>query len=119
MAKGTPLSDGTMPYDLFVASRWDEQSSDTVVVPGNVAEVALWVNGSKVARRKADKGDKTPYRRQTNFGNCYRLQCPPFTFKSVPKQAGRLEVIGHDELGLEVARQPDVRLISYFIVILC
>lgn len=105
MAEGTPLPDGPMPYDLFVASRWDEQSSDTVIVLGNVAEVALRVNGNEVARQRADKGAKTPYSQQTNFGNCDRLQFPPFVFKGVPKQAGHLEVIGYDEAGREVARQ--------------
>lgn len=94
---------GPMPSELFIASRWDALSSDTVVVLGNVAEVALFVNGKEVARQRPDQGPDTKYTPTTNGGNCSTLRYPPFTFKNIKFSAGELKAVGFDEKGRRVA----------------
>lgn len=121
MAPGSFTPEGPMPHELFIASRWDSQSSDTVVVLGNVAEVALLVNGREVARQKADRGGWTEYTPQTDGGNCDKLAFPPFTFKGIRFEAGTIEARGYDAAGGEVARtevrtpgKPEGLQLSYF-----
>lgn len=94
---------GKMPYEMFLATRWDAESSDTVIVLGNVDEVALVINGKEVARKKADKGPKTAYSPLTNGGNSDRLAYPPFTFMNIPFEAGQISAIGYDVKGKKVA----------------
>ena len=95
---------GPRRAEVFVASRWDEASSDTVVVLGNVAEVALLVNGREVARQRPDSGPTTAYTPQTNAGNCAALSAPPFTFCGIRFEAGELCAVGYDAQGKAVAR---------------
>lgn len=100
---GSFTPEGKMPCELFIASCWDAQSSDTVVVLGNVSEVALTVNGKEVARQKAVKGKTTPYQPQTDGGNSESLDFPPFTFTGIAFQPGTIEAIGYDASGKRVA----------------
>lgn len=95
---------GPRGAEVFVASRWDEHSSDTVVVLGNVAEVALVVNGREVARQKPDNGPTTAYTPQPDGGNCATLAAPPFTFRGIRFEAGELCAVGYDAQGKAVAR---------------
>lgn len=118
---GKALPSGKMPYEIFVASRWDEMSPDTLVVVGNVEEVGICIDGKEMARKRADTGGKTPYSPQTNGGNCDRLAYPPFTFTDIPHRKGELLAIGYDGEGKEVARQrlravgrPSALALEYF-----
>ena len=118
---GTPLPGGPMPYECFIASRWDAQSEDTVVVLGNVDEVEIRVNGTPFARRKADVGPTTAYTLQRTSGNSDRLSSPPFVFTGVPFSPGCLEAVGYAKQGKAVVRTrvytpstPAKAEISYF-----
>lgn len=121
MPAGAFTPAGPMPAEVFAASRWDEESSDTVVVLGNVAEVALFVNGKEVARRKPDCGPSTPYTPLSDGGNCAALASPPFTFTGIAFRPGVLHAVGYDSHGKEVAHHtlrtpghPERIHISYF-----
>lgn len=103
MPVGSYTPDGPMPAEVFVASRWDAQSSDTVIVLGNVAEVALLVNGKEVARQACDHGADTPYTPHPNCGNCSTLSFPPFTFTGIHFRPGELKAVGYDQEGHAVA----------------
>lgn len=120
MKAGTATPDGPMPHELFIASRWEATTSDTLIVLGNVEEVELQVNGRSVARRQADNGPDTDYTPQVDGGNCQHLNCPPFTFTGIRWQAGELTAIGYQN-GREVARtsvktpeKPENIVLSYF-----
>lgn len=117
---GTPMPDGPMPHELFIASRWEATASDTLIVLGNVDEVELRLNGRTLARRQADKGPSTDYTPHADGGNCRNLNFPPFTFTGIRWQAGTLTAIGYEN-GREVTRtavttpgQPDRIALSYF-----
>ena len=121
MPKGSYTPSGAMPYELFIASRWDSLSSDTVVVLGNVAEVELRVNGQTIARQHPDNGPSTAYTPSSNKGNCEKLQFPPFTFTDVAFTPGKLEALGYDINGRRVAtatvvtpKAPTQLRLSYF-----
>ena len=102
--KGAYTPSGPMPYEMFVASRWDSESSDTIVVLGNVAQVELFVNGKSVGRQSADHGPSTKYTPTTNLGNCEKVAFPPFTFTGVKFSAGTLQAVGFDKQGAVVAQ---------------
>ncbi|MGN1257015.1 MAG: DUF4982 domain-containing protein, partial [Bacteroidaceae bacterium] len=113
--------EGHMPSELFIASRWDSQSGDTIVVFGNVHEVSLMVNGREIKRQWADHGATTAYVPQHDGGNCEALQFPPFTFVGIPFEQGQLEAIGYDAQGCKVAHavvctpdEPARLKLSYF-----
>lgn len=101
---GSFTPDGPARPEVFLASRWDASSTDTVVVLGNVAEVALKVNGREVARQKPDSGPDTPYTPRPDGGNCSSLSAPPFTFTGVTFVPGCIEAVGYDKSGHRVAR---------------
>ncbi|MDE5659603.1 MAG: glycoside hydrolase family 2 protein [Muribaculaceae bacterium] len=93
---GTPLMPGVeMPHMVFVAGHWLEQSSDTVVVLGNVDEVELQLNGVTIGRRSHDYGPDTHYVPAADGGNCRNLPSAPFTFTGVEWQRGELKAIGY------------------------
>ena len=103
--EGNYTPDGRMPYELFVANYWQAVSTpDTVVVYGNVDEVALSVNGKIVKRQKADDGPDTNYKKKCDGGNCRQLTFPPFTFTGVKWEAGTLKAIGYHQ-GKKVTEQ--------------
>lgn len=88
---------GPMKHELFAATYWEPTECDTVLVYGNVDEVELKINGRKVARKKADKGATTAYKKQPDCGNCLNLRFPPFTFTGITWQAGVLEIVGYEK----------------------
>ncbi len=112
---------GAMPHEVHIASHWLEGSSDTVVVYGNVDEVALELNGRTIARQRADRGPTTDgYVAHPDGGNATHVAFPPFTFTGVEWQRGTLRAVGYSQ-GRQVAEQtvttpgPAERLaISYF-----
>ncbi len=95
---------GPKRHEVFIASRCDSLSSDTLVVLGNVHEVELRYNGRTLARQRADHGESTPYTQTTNAGNCEKLNFPPFTFKGIQPGSDSIEAIGYDEAGRKVAK---------------
>jgi beta-galactosidase len=103
--EGSYTPDGRMPYELFVANYWQAVSTpDTVVVFGNVDEVALSINGKIVKRQKADDGPDTNYKKKCDGGNCRQLTFPPFTFTGVKWETGTLKAIGYHH-GKKVTEQ--------------
>lgn len=118
---GSFLPSGKMPYEVFIANYWAAGTpSDTVVVFGNVEEVALEVNGKMVRRQSADSGGDTDYVASADGGNCRSLTYPPFTFTGVAWEAGTLRAIGYHQ-GKQVTEQlirtpqaPHALEISYF-----
>jgi beta-galactosidase len=77
---------------LFIASYWKPDSNLNVRVFSNCEEVALYLDGELVARRRPDTG-----RMSTNLAH------PPFTFGLGGFRPGRLEAIGYID-GQEAAR---------------
>ena len=94
---GAFTPEGKMPHEVFVTTHWMEDSSDTVVVYGNVDEVALLLNGREVARRKADTGGATGYDAKARGNNANNLDFPPFTFFGVTWEAGELKAVGYKD----------------------
>lgn len=97
IAAGGFLPEGRMPYEVFIASHWLRNSSDTVQVYGNVDEVELMLNGHSIAKRKADSGPDTGYVPSPDGGNCKNLTFPPFTFTGIRWESGELKAIGYHE----------------------
>lgn len=102
---GSPLPSGKMKPELFIASRWNHEStSGKLIVFGNVEEVELSINGKTIARQKPDNGLDTPYAKDykgrisggTPFdgGNCNNLKHPPFTFNGVNFKPGKVVAKG-------------------------
>lgn len=118
---GSFLPTGKMPYEVFVANYWATATpSDTVVVFGNVEEVALEVNGKLVKRQRADSGADTDYVKRADGGNCKNLLQPPFTFTDITWETGTLKAIGYQQ-GEKVTEQlirtpqtPQTLDITYF-----
>lgn len=95
---GNPLLPGLkMPYEVFVASHWTKDSSDTIQVYGNVDEVELRLNGKTVASKSPDNGPDTGYISRPDGGNCSHLPSPPFTFFGIPWREGKPEAIGYHQ----------------------
>ena len=94
--EGGYTPDGRMPYELFVANYWQAVSTpDTVVVFGNVDEVALSINGKIVKRQKADDGPDTNYKKKCDGATAVSFTFPPFTFTGVKWETGTLKAIGY------------------------
>ncbi|MGM9693430.1 MAG: glycoside hydrolase family 2 TIM barrel-domain containing protein [Alloprevotella sp.] len=104
-AVGAYTPDGPRRPEVNLATRWDAQSSDTVVVLGNVVQVSLRLDGKELACQRPDHGATTAYAPQFDGGNCRELPAPPFTFTGITFRPGTLEAVGLDENGKEVARQ--------------
>lgn len=104
LSRGDFTPAGAVPYELFVASRWDAESADTVIVLGNVSEVALRVNGREVARKKVEQLPFTAYEKDCNGQNSNTLAHPPVMFTGIAFETGVLEAVGYDEGGREVTR---------------
>lgn len=118
---GAYTPEGPMPAEVFIASRWDENSPDSVVVLGNVAEVALVVNGEEIARKRPDDGPDTPYVPAPDGGNVSTLAFPPFTFAGVKFRHGELKAVGYGKDGKKIAEAtvrtpgaPATLRVSYF-----
>lgn len=117
---GSPIPSGAMPYELFIPSYRDELLSDTLLVYGNVEEVELLLNGTRLARQQADRGSDTEYVAHPDGGNCAQLAFPPFTFARVPRERGVLKAIGYvggQPVAEAVVRSPEKPAqleISYF-----
>lgn len=93
---GSFTPDGPMPYEVFINSHWLEDSSDTVMVYGNVDEVELLLNGRPVARQYPDNGPSTKeYVSRPDGGNAENINCPPFTFMNVKWEKGELKAVGY------------------------
>lgn len=87
---------GDMPYEVFVNSHWLKNSSDTVLVYGNVDEVELRLNGRTIARQHPDhKPDTQEYVSRPDGGNAENINFPPFTFFGVKWESGELKAIGY------------------------
>lgn len=118
--EGYPLPKGKMPYELFIASFWEAEHSDTVMVYGNVEEVALYLNGQFLQRIKADNGPDTDYIPSPDKGNCRHLDFPPFTFTGIQWQSGNLKAVGYNkgkkvvESHVSTPLQPQQLKIEYF-----
>jgi beta-galactosidase len=109
VAAGSAIPQGKMPYEVFAATRWTKESVKPLVVYGNVEEVELELNGHKIARQRADRGEDTEYVQTPDGGNCKQLNFPPFTFKNVDWEAGTLKVIGYvggHKVATETVRTP-------------
>ena len=104
VAAGSFLPSGPKPFEVFIADSREIGCSDTVLVYGNVDEVALFLNGTMVGRKQADNGPDTSYKSRPDGGNCRQLHFPPFTFTGVKKDSGCLTAVGF-HLGREVVRQ--------------
>lgn len=77
---------------VFIASHWTPDSSTNVRVFSNCDEVALYLNGELVERRRPDTDRMSTH-----------LAHPPFTFSLDGFRPGTLEAIGYID-GREVAR---------------
>ncbi len=98
MPAGSFTPDGSMPYEVFINSHWQANSSDTILVYGNVDEVELFLNGRSVARRYPDNGSDTKdYVSRPNGGNASNLDFPPFTFFGVKWEKGELKAVGYKD----------------------
>ncbi len=95
---GSSTPAGSMPYEVFINSHWLPGSADTVMVYGNVDEVALFLNGREVARRQADGGPTTSkYVNVPDGGNATNIKFPPFTFFNISWEKGELKAVGYKE----------------------
>jgi beta-galactosidase len=77
---------------VFIASTWTPESSTDVRVFSNCEEVALYLDGGLLGRRKPDADRLSTH-----------LAFPPFTFPVGSFRSGTLEALGHIG-GLEAAR---------------
>ncbi|HWD21223.1 MAG TPA: glycoside hydrolase family 2 TIM barrel-domain containing protein [Verrucomicrobiae bacterium] len=69
---------------LFIANEWTEQSPLDIRVYSDCDEVALYLNGQLLARRRPDASRLTTH-----------LRHPPFTFHASQFQAGTLRAVGY------------------------
>ena len=105
---GRKLAKGLMTPEVFITGYWAPgKKMRKVVVYGNVEEVELKVNGKTVARQKPDDGSDTPYfytgrgekpwegGHPFDGGNCRQLIHPPFTFKNVKWEKGKITALGY------------------------
>lgn len=98
MPAGSFTPAGAMPYEVSVNSHWLPDSPDTVMVYGNVDEVALLLNGREVARRRADSGPATAgYVPAPDGGNADHIAFPPFTFFGIAWERGELKAVGYKD----------------------
>ena len=119
---GTPLPGGRMKPEVFIASRWSEESRNTpsVLVYGNVDEVELFVNGRSIGRQQPDGGVDTEYVQVADGGNCRNLTHAPFTFKGVAWQSGAVKAVGFRggkkvaEYEIKTPGEPQQLEIGYF-----
>jgi len=93
--KGAYTPSGPMTYDLFCTAYGKNADNDTLMVYGNVDEVALSIDGKPVARRSADNGPTTSYKPAPDGGNCTHLAFPPFTFTGLRGLQGDIELTGY------------------------
>ena len=93
--KGAYTPSGPMTYDLFCTAYGKRADNDTLMVYGNVDEVALSIDGKPVARRSADNGPTTSYKPAPDGGNCTHLAFPPFTFTGLRGLQGDIELTGY------------------------
>jgi len=103
----TALPKGRVTPYIFLASYWNKPVSQNnkVIVYSNTEEVALFVNGKEVARQKPDNGSDSEYAKIQDLwykggnpfdgGNCKQLNSPPFTFRNVKWEAGKIEAVGY------------------------
>lgn len=122
LSVGTPLPGKNKKPEVFIASRWSEESQNTssVLVYGNVDEVELWVNGMLFGKQQPDRGEDTEYVSVADGGNCRNLVHAPFTFKGVEWQPGEVKAVGY-RYGKKVAEyevktpgEPQQLEIDYF-----
>ncbi|AVR47550.1 beta-galactosidase [Christiangramia fulva] len=88
-----PFTDAFSDPMVFIANFWTAGSSKDVKVFSNTEEVALFLNGKLVARKRADENiisDELPF--------------PPFTFHPDQFEPGTLKAVGYID-GEEVASQ--------------
>ena len=102
-----PQPSGEMKPYVSIANFWTERSdsSQQVIVYGNVQEVELRVNGEFILRKKKDKGPDSDYAKEEkdwytggesfDGGNCKNLTEAPFTFHAIKWQTGEIEAIGY------------------------
>lgn len=69
---------------LFIANYWNDLNYNDVKIYSNCDEVELWLNNELIGKQKPDTD-----RNSTN------LRHPPFTFKNVPYQSGKLMAKGY------------------------
>ncbi len=88
----------------YIANYWDGSgSTNKVIVYSNCDEVALYVNGKKIADQYPDNGPDAPYGTALDkgglpfdAGNAKALSSPPFTFKDIKFAPGELMAIGYN-----------------------
>lgn len=116
----TPLPKGKMPYEVFIAAQQMPSQSNTVLVYGNVDEVALLLNNKEIKRQTPDRGSNTQYVTLPDGGNCQSLTYSPFTFTDIPRKQGKWQAVGYlkgekvAEYTLHTPQKPAKIDISYF-----
>lgn len=99
------------PY-LFIANWWTPRNDKgKVIVLSNCDKVILKVNGKIAGEQYPDNGPTTPYglfdkggADPFDGGNCRNYKHPPFTFKNIMYQPGKLTAEGYIN-GKKVAEQ--------------
>ena len=95
---GSFTPSGAMPHEVHLCTHWLPGSADTVMVYGNVDEVALLLNGREVARRRADNGPTAArYVSAPDGGNSANIDFPPFTFFGIKWEEGELKAVGYKD----------------------
>jgi beta-galactosidase len=79
-----PYQDAYSQPMVSIASYWEETSSPTIMVYSNCDEVALFLNGKNIGKRKAER---------TRISE--QLDYPPFAFSIPSYEKGTLEAVGY------------------------
>lgn len=69
---------------VFIANYWTERSPRTVTVYSNCERINLYLNAKLIASQKPDTGHFTE-----------NLRHPPFTFRDIAWQPGKLKAVGY------------------------
>jgi len=95
----------------YIANYWDgKDTSNKIIVYSNCEEVALYLNGKKIADQHPDDGPDRPYGTALDKGghpfdggNVKGLSSPPFTFKNIRFVSGELNAVAYNKAHEAVA----------------